>query len=135
MALIDWNDSLSVSVAEIDRQHKELVALLNELHQAMGERRSVEALGAIIDGLVGYVASHFATEEKYFDQFGYPEAPAHKAEHAEFAAKAMDFKAGHEAGRVTLSIEILSFLADWVRNHIRDADMKYSALFREMGLE
>lgn len=134
MALIDWDHGLSVSIPEIDQQHQELVALLNELHQAMGERRSAEALGGIIDGLVDYVATHFATEERYFDQSGYPEAEGHKAEHAAFATKAADFRKGFEEGRVTLSIEVLSFLADWVRNHIRDSDRKYVPLFRERGL-
>ena len=134
MPLIEWNDSLSVSVAVIDQQHRKLVALLNELHEAMMEKRSAEALGAIIDGLFDYTVTHFATEERYFDQFGYPEAADHKAQHAEFATKATEYKRGFENGSVTLTIEVLSFLTDWVRNHIRDSDRKYSALFAEKGL-
>jgi len=37
MALFDWNDQLSVGVAEIDKQHQELVKLINDLHEAMRE--------------------------------------------------------------------------------------------------
>ena len=35
MALITWTDNLSVSVTEVDEQHKKLVAMINELNEAM----------------------------------------------------------------------------------------------------
>ena len=41
MALMTWSDNLSVKVAEIDEQHKRLIAMINELNDAMkvGERK------------------------------------------------------------------------------------------------
>lgn len=35
MPLIQWNESLSVGVVEIDRQHRKLVELINDLNNAM----------------------------------------------------------------------------------------------------
>lgn len=72
MALIQWDDSFSVKVAEIDQQHKRLIVMINELHDAMKQGKGKDALGKIINGLISYTATHFDTEERYFDQFEYP---------------------------------------------------------------
>ena len=85
--------------------------------------------------LISYTATHFKTEEKYFDQFGYPETDSHKKEHAAFVKKVTDFKDGFEKGKLGLSVEILNFLSDWLKNHIKKTDMKYSQFFNEKGLK
>ena len=134
MAYIDWSDELSVQVAEIDQQHQKLVSMLNELHDAMRERKSKDSLGKIIEGLVGYAGTHFATEEKYFDQYGYPEATAHIGENREFVAKVSDFKQGFDEGQIMLSIDVMDFLENWLVTHIQGSDKKYGPFFNEKGL-
>jgi hemerythrin len=54
MALIAWSDSISVQVAEIDQQHKKLIAMINELSAAMKAGKGNEVLGKIADSLIGY---------------------------------------------------------------------------------
>ena len=135
MALIQWNDSLSVNVAEIDKQHQRLVGMINELNDAMRQGKGKEVLGKIVTGLHTYAATHFGTEERYFDQFGYPEADSHKKEHADFTKKISEFKDGFEKGRLGLSIKILDFLSDWLQNHIKGVDKKYGSFFNEKGLK
>lgn len=134
MAFIEWNESLSVNVAVIDGQHQKLIAMINELHEAMSQGKGRTVLGRIVSGLVSYTESHFRTEEKYFDVFGYPEALSHKKEHADFVAKVSEFKEGVEQGKIALSIEIMNFLSDWLRNHIKGVDKKYLSFFNEKGL-
>ena len=78
MALVTWNDSLSVNVAEIDQQHRKLIAMINELNDAMKIGKGKDVLGGIVNSLISYTATHFKTEEKYFAQFGYPDTEDHK---------------------------------------------------------
>ena len=40
MSLITWNDTLSIKVEEIDIQHRRLVELINELHDAMSQGKA-----------------------------------------------------------------------------------------------
>ncbi len=134
MGIIKWEDKMSVKVKEIDEQHKKLVNMINELHEAMLERKSKEALGKIIDGLIEYTDIHFKTEEKYFDKFGYPEADAHKKEHQDFVKKVVDFKKGYDEGKLLLSLDVMNFLKDWLVNHIMGSDQKYSDFFNQHGL-
>jgi len=135
MAMIQWNDSFSVKVAEIDQQHKKLVAMINELHDAMKQGKGKNVLGKIINGLISYTATHFKTEEKYFDRFGYPEKDSHKKEHVAFVKKVSEFKDGFEKGKLSLTLEVMNFLSDWLKNHIMGTDKKYSQFFNEKGLK
>ena len=134
MPLINWEDSLSVKVSEIDAQHNKLVDLINTLHESMKERKGNEVLGAIIDDLVKYALEHFSTEEKYFDQFGYLKASQHKKEHKDFVNKVGAFEKDFDNGKMMLSMEIMDFLKDWLLNHIKKTDMAYSDFFIQNGL-
>ncbi len=135
MPLIQWDDSLSVNVVEIDRQHQRLVEMINDLDDAMRQGKGKDALGKIVDGLIVYAATHFRTEERYFDMFGYPEANSHKKEHSEFVKKISEFKDGFEKGKLGLSIQVMNFLCDWLEKHIKEADRKYGPFFNEKGLK
>lgn len=134
MALINWNSRLSVNVAEIDLQHQKLISMINELHDEMSQGKSKDVLGKTVEGLIGYTAEHFKTEEKYSAKFGYPEADSHEKEHLAFVQKVSDVKARFDQGEITISVEIMNFLSDWIRKHIKGTDKAYSQFFNENGL-
>ncbi len=52
MPLIQWNESFSVNVVEIDKQHQKLVGMINDLYDAMHQGKGNDVLGKIIDGLI-----------------------------------------------------------------------------------
>ena len=88
----------------------------------------------IIDELAAYTIYHFQTEEKYMEQFRYPGLLSHKHEHETFVNKVDSFQKDYDAGKLGLSIEIMTFLRDWVINHIKGTDKKYSETFIKNGL-
>lgn len=133
--MIQWDDSLSVDVFEIDTQHKRLVKMINELNDAMRVGKSKDVLGKILTGLIGYVQVHFSTEEKYFAQFQYPEAADHKKEHHAFTEKVSDFARKFNKGELGLSIPLMDFLSDWLGKHIKGTDKKYGPFLNANGLK
>jgi hemerythrin len=135
MAFIQWDSSFTVNVAEIDMQHQKLVTMINDLNDAMKQGKGKDALSRIIEELFNYAGSHFATEEKYFDKFGYPAAASHKLEHKNFVKKVSEFKNSFDRGQLTLTIEVMNFLKDWLRSHIKGVDKKYVPFFNEKGLK
>ena len=135
MSLIQWDNSLSVKVIQIDRQHKQLVAMINDLNEAMHQGKGKDVLGQIIKELIRYAAIHFSTEEKYFDLYRYPETANHKKEHSDFIKKVNTFKDGFEAGTLGLSIQVIHFLSDWLQKHIKGTDKQYGPFFNEKGLK
>ena len=125
MTLITWNDSFSVGSEEIDSQHRNLVGMLNGLHEAMSRGRGRDIMVATITNLVAYTRTHFRTEEDLFKHVGYPHTAAHVKEHQAFTGKITDFRDRFSAGKAALSVEVMNFLSDWLKNHIMGSDKQY----------
>lgn len=134
MTVLQWNETMRVNVADVDRQHQELVRMIGALNDAMAEGASQEVMGATIAGLIDYTRTHFATEEALFDTYGYPGAAAHKAQHREFVSQVEDFKRGFDEGRLFLSLDVMDFLGQWLVQHIQGSDGQFAPFLNERGV-
>jgi hemerythrin-like metal-binding protein len=134
MPLMTWKDEYSVKIQTIDLQHKKLIDLLNQIYDASRIGKGKEILGKILNELVTYTKVHFATEEEFFKKFSYPGFVQHKAEHDKLTKQVTDFQEQYASGRVTLSIEIMQFLKDWLNGHILGTDKKYTEFLNSKGL-
>lgn len=135
MSLIQWHESFSVNVVEIDQQHKQLIKMFNQLADAIQEKKENDILVKTLDDLINYAEQHFKTEETYFAQFDYPDEESHKEEHLTFVLKVLGYKDKLKKAEKSLSIEVLYFMWDWFKNHIKVTDMKYSQFFNDHGLK
>lgn len=134
MAIINWSEALSVEITEIDQQHQRLIDLINKLHDSMKAGQGNAKVGEILSELTAYTRFHFNIEEKYFQQYGYPEHARHKAAHDELTRKVKALEEEHRAGKITITIEVMNFLRDWVSTHILKADKMYAPFLRDRGL-
>ena len=132
---ISWDESYSVSVKQLDEEHKKLVGMINELHEAMQVGKGKEILSSILDRMINYVGTHFSNEEKYMEKFSYPASDVHKKEHNDFVKKTVEFQQNFNDGKLGLSIEIMFFLKEWLLNHIKGSDQNYGPFFNKKGLE
>lgn len=133
MALLVWDGRFSVGVGQIDGQHMELVKMINELHDAMVEKKGKEVLRGIIDRMVEYAVAHFALEELEMQRLAYPPYPAHKAQHEVFTRKAHELQERSNAGTLVLSLEVINFLKDWLVTHIMSSDQALGAFIVARG--
>jgi hemerythrin len=134
MALMTWNDRLSVQIREIDSQHKKLVDMVNELHDSMKEGKAETILMQIVGDMKHYAASHFGLEEQYMKKHNYPDYPAHKIEHDKFVAKVVQVEKDCKSGKCAMSMDILNFLSNWLVNHIKGTDKKYGPFLNNCGV-
>lgn len=134
MSLFSWNDSMSVGVRQLDEDHKKLIAMINELHQAMLAGHSNDVVGGILKRLVNYTVEHFTREEKLFAQTNFPGAVGHKNEHEKLKAQVSAEVAKFQAGTVGLGMETLNFLRDWLKHHIQESDKGYGPYLNEHGV-
>ena len=134
MSFMDWKPEFSVGVAEIDSQHKKLVALLSRLYEAMQEGNGKEALGSVLSELVNYCNTHFAAEERLMSKYGYPGLENHKGVHRKMTIKAASLERDFTHSAAPPTIQVANFLKDWLTKHIMETDMAYAPFFKEKGL-
>ena len=109
--------------------------MVNDLYDAMQAGHAKDSLGRILDELVKYTKVHFAREEKFFAETGYPASAAHKQEHDALTAQVLDVQKKYMGGATaTLSIDVLRFLKGWLINHIQVNDQKYRAHLNGKGI-
>jgi len=123
--LFPWNDTYTINIAMVDSQHKVLVELINELHQAMMARRGKESLGGVLASLIKYTKSHFAAEEGLMRANEYPDFVNHKAEHERFTQTIVEFQSRFQRNEVAMTVDVMDFLKDWLAKHIMGIDKRY----------
>jgi hemerythrin len=132
--LFPWSEIYSVKIGIVDTQHKNLVNILNELHQAMLGAQGKDKVGQVLLNLIKYTQVHFAMEEKLMQSHGYTDFPAHKAEHDQLASTVLEFQRKFLSNEVGLTVEMMDFLKDWLSKHILDSDKKYGPFLNAKGV-
>ncbi len=136
MPMMEWTDKLSVGVPSIDAQHKKLVAMANELYDAMKAGHGKDVLNKTLDGLIGYTVTHFNYEEKLFAQTGYPATAPHKKEHEDLKKQVLEIQEKMKAGvSFSQSMQVMDFLKKWLTNHIMVVDKAYGPHLTAKGIK
>lgn len=131
---LEWDDKLSVGVAFVDGEHKELVSLLNELHGAVRTKRGPEPIGTALDDLIEKTASHFSHEEALHAETGYPEAKEHRRDHEVLTIQVLHVREKFREGvTASLSTDVLKFLRSWLVTHIELNDRKFGEYYAKFS--
>lgn len=127
---ITWSAELETGIRAIDRQHEELIGMLNELDDAHRAGHSHDLLNGVLQRLDSYIAFHFSTEETLLS--GQPgserHAGEHRLQHRTFIEQvaALRQSAGHD-GRQAMR-ELVAYLNGWLYEHILKTDRQLGAL-------
>ncbi len=132
-----WDESLSVGVELMDEQHRVLFQCINDLLNAMespgGARERGVVLGDVIAHLLDYTNFHFRAEEALMEKYQYPDLDVHKGEHKGFIDIVNKMSDAYASGDHYLSLSLLEFLVNWLKNHIMGTDRKYTPYIPEAG--
>ncbi len=126
MAYFEWSDDYSLGIEEFDNQHKQLFDILNRTYDLYRADTPGEELHRIIGELVDYATYHFATEEYWMQEKGYPELEAHTGQHEDFSCRIVGFELDLAAGKDNIIGPLLTFLKEWLVEHILESDFKYA---------
>lgn len=122
MEAVAWTEEISVGVARIDEEHKNLLAMLNELGQAMASGQGREAVSVTSARMREYALQHFKTEEEAMTASRYPDRSSHMAEHDSFIGKVLDLEETLGQGGAVPAKDLWTFLRNWLSEHIQGPD-------------
>ena len=136
---MEWTEKLSVGVATIDSQHKELFKRINNLVLAIKQHRCKEEIDSTIKFLDDYARVHFSEEEKHMRETRYPGLEQQREDHKKYLAALARLKEQASLPRVQGSTYDLSattnqVVVDWIVAHIMKIDMKFGEFLRSTGL-
>lgn len=131
----EWTDELSVGVPSIDRQHKVLIALINDLHIAIDSGKGQAQAKYILKKIINYAKAHFIYEEGLFTRHNYIATDEHLQSHRNIEVKLSELEENAKDPSYDLSEDLMTFLKNWLNNHILKEDMGYSELLTKHNIK
>lgn len=132
MALIEWRKEFETGVADVDHEHRELVDLINRLHESIVGGANSSRIAEFLGEVFARIAAHFALEESIMRKHTYDEYDAHKAEHEKLLDEIRDIMDAQQDSPSPAYAEGLSItVRDWFVNHFKSKDAR---LHKQLGV-
>ena len=125
MEKINWDDSFSSGNDEIDKQHKHIVELMNQLIDQVGMHSNTDEISLLLSDLMDSAVAHFHYEERYMKSIGHADLKTHKNKHEEILADLTESLMPFIEHKKDATLNIVEQLHDWITGHILEEDTKY----------
>lgn len=132
---IEWNEEkMSVGNDTIDKQHRDLLIIINKLILSINKETQIEDIEDILTHLNNNVKTHFKTEEALFNKLliNEKDIEQHLLEHRKFeeVIDKINYRIKNEenfrqAYAIETLTELFSYISGWFVNH----DIKEDKLF------
>ncbi len=129
-----WNDSFSINIAQMDRQHKRLIEIANAIMAHLDPQADFDSLIHAFDSLIAYARYHFTAEENLMALYGYPGASMHSRKHAELFLQVNQYQLMLTDGNRPDKPGFLNFFKAWLLHHIFEEDRKYGTFLNAKGV-
>jgi len=132
--LFTFNESWSVNVKDIDKEHQGIFDRINKLHKGIKNNLSKDNLLNIFIDLGEYTTKHFRDEEELMKKANYSNIISHKGIHDKLLSTLASIIDDLKSGKEVDLISVMSFAKDWVQDHILGTDKKYSKVMNDSGI-
>jgi hemerythrin len=119
-----WKDEYSVGVAAVDHEHKELIDLVNRLHEMIVAKRAKPDIADRLGDLLKGISAHFALEEKFMREAHYDELTQHKADHERLLDEIRDIMDSVEDDQDIDGEALGARLEAWFARHFETHDAR-----------
>ncbi len=130
---IEWQDKYAIGIERIDKQHQQVIKLINRLYQVIGPKTQPADAWSLLEEFNQYAEVHFMTEERIAEEgeVPYDELVDHKAEHENYRQRIRGFRRAFNENDKQAPVQLMAFLSKWWLNHILVKDMELGRLISE----
>lgn len=129
MALLQWQDRYSVGIAAVDHEHRELIELINRLHDELPRGAASATVESFFGDLFKAISAHFALEERFMREHRYDQFPQHKADHERLLDEIRDIMDAALGERETSMDALARRLDAWFSRHFETHDARLHQVF------
>jgi hemerythrin-like metal-binding protein len=130
VSYLTWKEQYSVGDKSLDAQHRQILATINDLYEAMEQQTDYKVVRPLLDRLVQYTVNHFRREEECMLAHQYPEFAQHKALHDKMRQKTLAWR---DNANIVTGRDLLIFLKEWWCDHIQAEDKKYAPYLKAVA--
>lgn len=124
MALLQWKDSYSVGIAAVDHEHREMIDLINRLHDALTAGAGALTVAGFLGEIYKAISAHFALEERFMREHDYDQLKEHKQDHERLLDEIRDIMESYEADPAGSSRRLSAQLEAWFTIHSKTHDSR-----------
>ena len=133
MPIIEWDTRLEIGISSFDEHHKHLVSILNSTYDALICEAPADIVGDFLAELFDYAGYHFVAEESWMKAVGFPRVQEHVEEHNRFTQRLVELAREYRVRESSISLEVLTFLKEWLIGHILISDADYGRFATDAG--
>lgn len=133
-AMFRWTTDDAVGIEQFDREHRQLITLVENLHRAMLSGAGRRFLDEHLSSVVECVDTHFSHEEHLMECVGYPRLAEHRKEHQGIRIKLGLLQERLVSGETTLTIQTMLLFEESLRHQIGEGDRQMAAYLKAKGI-
>jgi len=134
---VKWTDAYRVGVADIDRDHRQLLEKMHDLVAAVKAGQSLKTLTAMLDSISIDIDEHFGFEEMLMNEHCYAFAKEHAIQHAAYRRNINRLLSELERNAAKpeyLALSINRLMIEWLVNHTLQVDRHLARFLRERAV-
>jgi hemerythrin len=132
--IFQWKDEYSVGISKIDKQHKEIIALVRDLSRlcAVDDKDSYGTFKIMLSSAIEYFKNHFFEEEEYMLEKKFPSYLEHKEQHGKMLLRLNELNLNLGKDNSMTINGIIEFLTEWYREHLLGFDKEMGEYFKTL---
>jgi hemerythrin len=131
LAPIVWSPDFSVGVREFDRQHRQIIDVINRMLASRETAPHSEPVSEALDQLSTFANEHFKDEEAFLTARNYSALEEQRTSHRHFRRRTVELCQMAIGQSPSTPVQLLAFVRGWWLRHILEADHRYA---QELGL-
>jgi hemerythrin len=122
--LLKWREEFSLGIDDVDHDHQELIALINELYGRLHTDPTIDEIADFLGEVYARIAAHFALEERIMRDRNYDQYADHKTDHERLLDEIADMIDRCESGELQKPETLGPLLDRWFSEHFKTRDAR-----------